>query len=527
MNSFLSKQFIKIKRLFGKAPQKRSFQAGLNSRLTADWVFTPVSMDTDLWRSLKNLRARSRELTKNDDYAKQFIRLIRSNVVGPDGMTLQNKAKNADGSLDERANFLIQEAFGDWSYKKNASVTRKLSWIDLQRLFIATVARDGEALVRIVRPFNNSHQISLQFLEVDHLDEYLNVPQLENGNQIRMGVELNPWREPVAYYLLAGNPGDYNYLSGSMRYNRIPASEIIHAFIQDSPEQTRGLPWMVTAMIRMKMIGGYEEAEIIAARVGACKMGFFTSPDGQGYAGDGTDSNGNTITEAEPGTFEQLPDGVDFASFNPDHPAGNFAPFMKAILRGISSGLGVPYTALSSDLEGVSYSSIRQGVIQERDEYKTIQTWMIEQFCEPVFEAYLDTALLIGKIPLPYSKFSQFNKPVFHPRGWQWVDPQSDVNANLVAVQSGFKSRTEVCAEQGKDFIDVVSQLAKEKDLADSLGVTLEPIKTIVTEKTAATPDQSITGSKSDQGLIQYISTLEKRLSSLETESGVYYASHN
>ncbi len=29
------------------------------------------------------------------------------------------------------------------------------------------------------------------------------------------------------------------------------------------------------------------EAEIVAARVGASKMGFFTSPDGDGYVGDG------------------------------------------------------------------------------------------------------------------------------------------------------------------------------------------------------------------------------------------------
>jgi capsid protein len=35
------------------------------------------------------------------------------------------------------------------------------------------------------------------------------------------------------------------------------------------------------------MLNGYLEAEIVGARVGASKMGFFTSPDGDGYVGDG------------------------------------------------------------------------------------------------------------------------------------------------------------------------------------------------------------------------------------------------
>ena len=32
-------------------------------------------------------------------------------------------------------------------------------------------------------------------------------------------------------------------------------------------------------MANVKMLNGYLEAEIVAARVGASKMGFFTSPD--------------------------------------------------------------------------------------------------------------------------------------------------------------------------------------------------------------------------------------------------------
>ena len=49
----------------------------------------------------------------------------------------------------------------------------------------------------------------------------------------------------------------------------------------------RGVSLIATSMANVKMLNGYLEAEIVAARVGASKMGFFTSPDGDGYVGDG------------------------------------------------------------------------------------------------------------------------------------------------------------------------------------------------------------------------------------------------
>ena len=43
---------------------------------------------------------------------------------------------------------------------------------------------------------------------------------------------------------------------------------------------------LATAIGALKMLHGYREAELVAARVAASKMGFITSPDGDGYTGD-------------------------------------------------------------------------------------------------------------------------------------------------------------------------------------------------------------------------------------------------
>ena len=129
---------------------------------------------------------------------------------------------------------------------------------------------------------------------------------------------------------------------------------------------------LAPALSQVKMLNAHREAELVATRMAAAKMGFFTSESGDDVPADDYDNN-VPIIDAEPGTFHQLPAGVDFKAFDPTHPATAFADFQKGILRGTASGLGVSYASLSNDLEGTSYSSIRQGALEERDAYRDEQ----------------------------------------------------------------------------------------------------------------------------------------------------------
>jgi len=180
--------------------------------------------------------------------------------------------------------------------------------------------------------------------------------------------------------------------------------------------------------------------------------------------------------EVSPGQFETLPTGVGFQEFDPQHPTQAFPFFVKACLRGIASGLGVSYNTLANDLEGVNFSSIRAGVLDEREEYKAIQGWLIEQFCEPVFEAWLDWQLgVFLTLPLPLAKFDKFNSPDWKPRRWPWVDPLKDVQANVIAVENGFRSRRSIIAEGGGDVEDTFEEIAADNELAASKKLVFGP----------------------------------------------------
>jgi lambda family phage portal protein len=457
------------RRHFSKLP-RRAFDAAAGSRLFADWNTSSYSSTEELKFTLGKMRARSRDLWNNNDYARRFIELCKTNIAGPNGVKLQARATEDNGQSDTLANQIIEREFSRWG--ESCTVDGRMTWTDAQKLFVETCARDGECLVRLVRGYNNPFGFALQFIEADHLDETYN-RELEADGRIEMSVEMNRFRKPTAYHLLVKPPNGGFLQPGNERI-RVPAAEIIHGYVINRPAQVRGVPWAVSAMSRLHMLGAYEESELVAARVASAKMGFFTSPDGEGYIGEDLEDNYTPIMEAEPGTFEQLPAGMSFQEFNPSHPTTAFKDFEKAMLRGIASGLNVSYASLSNDLESVNYSSIRQGSLDERDHWRSSQRWLIDHFCRPIYLAWLEEALARQAVPLPVRKRDKWQAVEFHPRGWQWIDPQKEVAANVEAVKNGFKSLADVMAEQGRDGEDTLSRLAIEKELAEGLGLNLQ-----------------------------------------------------
>jgi hypothetical protein len=124
---------------------------------------------------------------------------------------------------------------------------------------------------------------------------------------------------------------------------------------------------MATALIHMHHLNKFEEAAVIAARIGASTMGFFTkNTDGNGLGGE-TDDNGSIINSVEPGQFNELPEGVSLEMFDAKYPHEVFDPFVKRALKAIASGLNVSYPMLASDLSDVNGEIFRSDCLQTFD----------------------------------------------------------------------------------------------------------------------------------------------------------------
>ncbi len=112
---------------------------------------TGGTADAEIYAALRPLRIRSRHLAKNNDYAKRFFNLLETNVVGPKGIVLQARIKNERGELDKADNNHLESEWKNWGKKGVCTVDGKLSFVDYQKLFMETIARDGEAIIRKIR----------------------------------------------------------------------------------------------------------------------------------------------------------------------------------------------------------------------------------------------------------------------------------------------------------------------------------------------------------------------------------------
>jgi len=52
----------------------------------------------------------------------------------------------------------------------------------------------------------------------------------------------------------------------------VPASDVFHLFVPERAEQLRGYTWLHAVLMRAQMLQGYEEAALVAARVGATRL---------------------------------------------------------------------------------------------------------------------------------------------------------------------------------------------------------------------------------------------------------------
>jgi lambda family phage portal protein len=459
----------------GSTPRRRMYEGARVSRLTSDWVSGGTSADAEIKGSLPRLRNRSRQLVRDNDYARQAMRAVRNNVIGTGiKMQAQVRMQRGGGRLDQAVNDAIELAWTDWGRKDSCHTAGRLSFTDIERLVVGAMAESGEVFVRMVRrPFGKSKvPFALEIIESDLLDDTYTGGSTVDGNEWRMGVELDRWGRPVRYAFLSKHPGDAGFgPSTTARHRIVPAAEVLHIYQQERPGQTRGVPWLASAIQRLHQVAGYEQAELVRARASSALMGFITSPEGE-LMGDEV-MDGDRVSNFEPGVFKYLAPGESVTVPQLDAPDGQLEPFLRAMLRAMAAGLGCSYETISRDFSQTNYSSSRLSLLEDRENWKALQQFMIENFHRPVFEAWLEMAVLSGTLNLPTYETDpdRYRRVRWMPRGWAWVDPAREVEAYKMAVRCGFKTQADVVAEQGGDLEELLLARKAEVDRAEELDL--------------------------------------------------------
>lgn len=472
--SLLERIVEKTFRAFGGVEMERQYAAGKSSRLVGDRNNFNLSANQDIRGSIRQLRANSRALARDNDYMIGFLKKLDANVIGVNGLKLQVDATRPSGEKKESLNRKVEEEFKRWSLKKYCDVTEQLSLRDTVSLALRTLATDGEFLIRLVFDESSEYGLRLQMLDVDWLNEDFNelaqgtTVGKEPGNRIVMSVELNALDKPVAYWFTdpqwsTTSVPELKLVPQAIRRLRVPAEQIIHRFVKDRVGQVRGVAWAHGAMLTMNQLDGFDEAELVGARINASNMAFVSAPAPLDPA---SDAKPTIDTEVAPGQILEIPAGYTVHEFSPNKPQDG--SFSTRMLRKIATSLGVSYSTLTSDLTEVNFSSIRAGTIEEREVWKVIQKWLADHLYQDIYERWL---MINAYRLIPVSAIDQVMYPIWRGRGFEWVDPLKDVNADIAAINRGLKTVTEVLAERGQDFEETMEQHKYEKEYIDKLGL--------------------------------------------------------
>jgi lambda family phage portal protein len=410
--------------------------------------------------TLSRLRTRSRDLIRNNAYARRAREAIVSNTIGT-GVTPQF---TRDGGPAEDLERLKRDCLESTEIDADGRHTYR----GLQSLAFNAVVESGEVLIRRRRRRleDGLHcPVQFQVLEADFLDTSKDGPT-ETGGKIVQGVEFDAIGRRRAYWLYDEHPGSRRV---SLKSRPIPARDIIHVYRQERPGQVRGIPWSAPVLLRLADFDDYEDAQLVRQKIAACFAAFVEEPFDGGFTPPGVEENdaGELIDSLEPGIVERLPPGSN-VKFGDPPTVSDYEEYARVSLRAIAAGFGVSYEALTGDLKGVSFSAGRMGHLEFQ---RNIDRWRrliaIPTMCDPLMQWFLEAADLVG--------YDVDDVDVQHvPPRREMIDPTRETTATKEAIRSGQKTLSQVILEQsGRDPREHLRELAQDLELARDLGLEL------------------------------------------------------
>lgn len=437
-----------------------------------------ASANQDIFKNLEKTRDLSRYLCGIDPFLQRYIEVISVFVVGQDGLHIEPTVKLNDGTLAEAINTSIKTAWKDWSHE--ATFDGTLSFNEVEQLVIRTIARDGEALVRMITgPSVNKYGFALQVLDPTLLDTRYNTV-LSNDNVVIMGVEFNLKGKPVAYHVWNRQVSDLT--SVPRIRERISSDELLHIFDSDTPGTARGMPWTTSVLNTVSRLNQYLEVHLQACSIAATTPLVMTNEEPDTIGVDDVSVSGQTIASYNQQTIDlaysqiiELDHGKKLSALQVPFPTQAFEQTTKAYLQSIAAGLFVSYATLTADPSSGNSANVRFSSVTEREHFQQLQRWLIKNLHVKVYKKWIEAAMLYGAITLPTMVPEEYYDVNFRTTRSPSIDPAKDLNAYIIALEHGLYTRSQIANQLGTDFTENLKELAKERELMTQYGVMLPP----------------------------------------------------
>jgi len=458
------------------------------------------SPDQDILGDLDTLRRVSRNLYYNNAIARGLLRTTAAAAVGT-GLRLKARPnRDVLGLTAEAAKAWSKTVESEFRFHFDSvecDAERKNNFAKLGFMAFLQSMLNGESVTLTPRVSGRNdvtpYMTGIQLIEADRLE----TPIERRGEiEVSAGIRFSKFGEPLTYYIAQFHPGDLRR-RGQQVWRPVPARgvngrrNVIHYFDQERPQQSRGVPFLAPVITLIKKIGDFTDAELDATVVSSLLTVFVKSedgaglddivPDAAGQSGSGARGDSDEI-KLGPAAVVDLAPGEDITTVTPGRPNTAFEQFVVAISRQINAATGVPFEVLYKHFTA-SYSAARGSFLEFQRTWKQARSWLSSGWAQPIYEAWLDEAVGIGRVQAP----GYFEDPFIRQawRGTLWVgdapgqiDETKQIDAAQKRIDAKLSTRHRESLElNGESWDEIYEELEDEDQrMGATTSAPSEPI---------------------------------------------------
>jgi len=478
-------------------------------RQIALWNPALRSADAEVLRDAAKIRARARDLYRNHPYGKQIVRMAVLAVVGKK-LRYASKINHVFLGIDEeeaeRWDGEFSRLWEQYAHGPGAWVDagRRLNFSAFMRLALRSRMVDGEALVAAEWMRGRRWKTCFQLVDVDRLSNPHGRP---DSAYLKGGVVLDDGSAPVGYHIRNGHPADIG-VTAPLRTNTwtlVPRETawgrpvMLHSYLQERAEQTRGISDFTTVIRAMRMQQEFSEADLASAMMQAMyalviKSNADWSKAMEAIGGEvEVDDNGNPVNpmmamaldqlataaayhnEAkiigfDGGRIPHLVPGEELQMLSPENKASNAAEFTKSAVKQFAAGLGADPISVSQDYSDVNYSSARMSVASNWRAHEVTRGDLVYDIGMPMVQAFLEEVVHAGVLKLPkgvketdfYDALPALCSGNFLTGGPPMLDPMKERQGQQMGWSLGLDTLEEMGAEEGDDWKEKIRQKGRE-----------------------------------------------------------------
>ena len=395
------------------------------------------SADAAATASIQRLADLSRNLVRNNGWARRALQIIENNVIGR-GIKPRIASRGA------------ANAWQEWASSPRVELRGRANFYQLQRQIVRSCMLGGSTFV--IR-HDRGGELRIEVLEMDYLDK----------SRADDGIEYDEDGAAIAYWLHSKHPSE----AWARESRRVSAERVAHIYAVERPGQRMGVSQFAAAINKISDFDDYEDAILMQQKIAACFGAFVTDLEGEPTPiGTGEDEPYG-VDGFEPGMIEYLAPGQDIRFATPPNVSDN-SQFARTQLHAIAKALGVTYEDLTGDYSSMNFSSARMSRLSH---YGDVKKWqhdiLIPQLCEPVWQWFQEVSEVSGV------RFRRA-RPVWTPPPMDMIDPEKEAEAYKKQIRSGAITLDQMILERGGDPSTHWQEYAAGMERLDELGIVLD-----------------------------------------------------